>query len=89
MNNANTSPAASERHGYRRSTVASALFALLLALGAGVALTGCEDQGPAEKAGERIDQAVEETGDEIDEAAEEAGDAVEEAADEIEEETDG
>lgn len=37
----------------------------------------CESEGPAEKAGETVDQAIEETGD----AIEEAGDAVEKATD--------
>jgi hypothetical protein len=73
------------RGNKRSPKISSALFALLLALGGGVALTGCEEQGPAEKAGEKIDDAVEDAGDKIDEA----GDSVEEAADEVEEETDG
>lgn len=42
------------------------------------AITGCEEEGPAEQAGEKIDNAMEDTGD----AIEEAGDNVEEAADE-------
>lgn len=62
----------------RGPRMTGALFALLFALGGGAVLTGCEEQGPAEEAGE-----------EIDEAAEEAGDAIDEAAEEIEEETDG
>lgn len=41
----------------------------------GFVAIGCEKKGPAEKAGEKIDQAVEDAGDQI----EEAGDAVEEA----------
>lgn len=73
----------------RSPRITSALFALLFALGGGAVLSGCEEQGPAEEAGEEIDDAVEEAGEEIDEAAEETGDAVEEAAEEIEEETDG
>ncbi|HMB38381.1 MAG TPA: hypothetical protein VKO85_04815 [Wenzhouxiangellaceae bacterium] len=72
----------------RSPKMTSALFALLFALGGGAVLTGCEQQGPAEEAGEEVDEAVEEAEEEIDEAAEEAGDAVEEAADEVEEETD-
>ncbi|MDT8409278.1 MAG: hypothetical protein RQ741_06740 [Wenzhouxiangellaceae bacterium] len=56
----------------------SALFALLFALGGGAVLTGCEDKGPAEEVGEKID-----------EAAKEAGDKIEDAVDEVEEETDG
>lgn len=51
-------------------------LALTLLLGGGV-LVGCEDQGPAEEAGEQID-----------ETAEEAGDAMDDAADEVEESVD-
>lgn len=49
------------------------LFALLLALSVSV-LAGCEEQGPAEEAGEDIDETFEEAEEEIDEA----GDEVEE-----------
>jgi predicted small lipoprotein YifL len=49
-------------------------------------LAGCEKEGPAERAGENIDEAVEDmqqsaesTGDKIKESLEEAGDEVEEA----------
>lgn len=66
-------------HATRTGTrISAALFALLFALGGGAMLTGCEDQGPAEEAGEEIDEAVED-----------AGDAIEDAGDEVEEETDG
>lgn len=41
-----------------------------------VALPGCEKQGPAEKAGESIDNAAEKAGDQI----EKAGDAVKDTA---------
>ena len=47
--------------------VVSALF---------VALPGCEKQGPAERAGESIDNAAEKTGDQI----ENAGDAIKDTA---------
>jgi hypothetical protein len=47
--------------------VVSALF---------VALPGCEKQGPAERAGESIDNAVNKTGDQI----EKAGDAIKDTA---------
>lgn len=46
------------------------LFALLLALSVTV-LAGCEDQGPAEEAGENIDETMEEAGDEMEEGADE------------------
>ena len=41
-----------------------------------VALPGCEKEGPAERAGESIDNAVEKTGDQI----EKAGDAIKDTA---------
>lgn len=54
------------------------LAAGLLALWLG----GCERQeGPMEKAGRNVDEAVEEAGDKAEEAMEEAGDAIEEATD--------
>lgn len=42
-----------------------------------VALSGCQQEGPAEKAGESIDQATESLG----ESVEDAGDAIQDAAD--------
>ncbi|MEO8039485.1 MAG: hypothetical protein ABI794_11980 [Betaproteobacteria bacterium] len=53
-------------------------IATMLALGvafAGAGLTGCKQEGPAETAGKKVDQAVEKTGD----ALEKAGDKVEDA----------
>jgi hypothetical protein len=44
---------------------------LLVSLG----LIACENEGPAERAGERIDEAVEEAGDQLEEAAEKAEEA--------------
>lgn len=55
----------------------------------GLMIAGCsEEQGPAEKAGEQIDQAMEKAGDEIEEATDEMGGEAEEAGDTMEEETD-
>lgn len=59
------------------STLRSILLGLALAAGS-LALVACEQQGPAEEAGENLDEAVEE-----------AGDKMEDAADEAEEETEG
>ncbi|MGM0914467.1 MAG: hypothetical protein ACQEXC_02650 [Pseudomonadota bacterium] len=54
--------------------LALALLAGLLALG----LAACQDEpGPAEEAGQEIDQAMEDAGDEV----EEMGDAIEDASD--------
>ena len=54
------------------------LCALMLALSVGM-LAGCEEQGPAEEAGEEIDEAVEEAGDEMEEAADEVEEEVDDA----------
>lgn len=60
-------------------------FALILAA---TLLTGCEsNDGPAEKAGEKIDNAIEDTSETIDSAVEETGEKIEEAGDKLREET--
>ncbi|MDT8310456.1 MAG: hypothetical protein RQ732_03320 [Methylophaga sp.] len=53
--------------------------ALLLAfvIGSLGMVSACEDQGPAEKAGEQIDESIEESADEL----EEAGDELDESTD--------
>ena len=53
----------------------SALAAALLLAFAMVGLSACEKKGPAERAGEAVDKAVENTG----EAVKEAGDKVKDA----------
>ncbi|MEW6157092.1 MAG: hypothetical protein AB1813_06640 [Verrucomicrobiota bacterium] len=65
------------------------LKSLLLAmtLGWAIGLTGCA-HGDAERAGERIDDAMGTAGDRIEDAAEETGEAIEDAADEVEDELD-
>lgn len=63
---------------FGRPRLNSALLALVLALGGGAMLTGCDNDGPAEEAGEEIDEAVDD-----------AGDALEDAADEVEDAADG
>lgn len=73
--------------------VASFSLAILL-------LSGCEREGPAERAGEQMDEAaegtrrvvpgegpVERAGKEVDDAVEAAGDKIEDAGDKIERET--
>ncbi len=57
--------------------VRSLALAMFLVLSGGVFLTACDNQGPAEEAGENIDDAVDDAGD----AAEEAGDEAEDAVD--------
>ena len=52
-------------------------------------LTGCEEQqGPAERAGESIDQTMEDTGDVMENAADDAEDSIEDIGDELEDATD-
>ncbi len=60
-----------------------AALALLFAIG----LSACE-KGPAETAGERIDNAAENAGDKIEDATDKAGDKLEAAGDKIEDKTD-
>ena len=51
-------------------------------------LAACDrSAGPAEQAGERVDQAVEETREQVEQAAEKVGETVEQAGDAVREET--
>jgi hypothetical protein len=51
-----------------------------------IGLGGCpEEEGPAERAGEEIDEAMEEAGEEAEDALEDAGDTMEEAGEELKE----
>jgi len=63
------------------------LIALLIFPLAG-GLVACEKEGPAERAGEKIDEAVDEAGDKMEQAGEKVDDAVEEAGDKVEQATD-
>ncbi len=64
---------------------------LFLYLAVGAMLTmplyGCEQEGPAERAGEEAAEAVDEAAEETGEAAEEAGEELEEGAEETRERT--
>lgn len=51
-------------------------------------LTACEKKGPAEQAGENIDNATENLGDKIEDATDNAGDKLETAGDKVENATD-
>ncbi|MFP4638967.1 MAG: hypothetical protein ACLFMY_00850 [Guyparkeria sp.] len=65
----------------------NALIALMMATG--LTIAGCgEEEGPAEEAGEQIDETMEESGDAAEETTDEIGGEVEEGGDEVEEETD-
>jgi hypothetical protein len=53
-----------------------------------VMLGGCEKQGPAEQAGENLDEAVDEMQEKAEDAGDKAKEKMEQAGDEIEEATD-
>jgi len=48
------------------------ILAVFMVLSTGSVLTGCNNDGPAESAGERIDNAADKAGDTIEEACEDA-----------------
>lgn len=56
---------------FARRTALVAAFALA----AGVSLAACEEEGPAEQAGESIDESAEEAGEAVEEAGEEVQDS--------------
>jgi hypothetical protein len=63
-------------------------FLIALLLGClSFAVVSCEREGPAEKAGKKIDQTVEKTGDKIEEAGEAIKEKAEEAKEEVKEKT--
>lgn len=57
--------------------------ALALILFAAIFAYACAEKGPAEKAGEKIDDAVSETADAVEEAGEDIEEAAEEVADKV------
>ncbi|MFA4918474.1 MAG: hypothetical protein WC581_04395 [Thermodesulfovibrionales bacterium] len=52
-----------------------------------VSFTACKKEGPAERAGKKIDETVQKTGEKIKESAEKAGDKIEEAGEKVKEAT--
>ena len=61
------------------------LFAMMFAASMSFAMVGCEEEGPAERAGEDIDRQTENTREEMNDKAREAGEEIEEAGDEMNE----
>lgn len=61
----------------------AALATLLLATP--LTLTACDNKGPAERAGEKIDDAAEKAGDKLEDAREKAGEAVDDLRDKADE----
>jgi len=52
-----------------------------------VSFIACKKEGPAERAGKKIDEAVEKAGEKTKDAVEKAGDKIEEAGDKVKEST--
>jgi predicted small lipoprotein YifL len=52
-----------------------------------IGITACQEKGPAEKAGEKIDNAAEDLGNKIEDATDKAGDKLEEAGDKVKDAT--
>jgi hyperosmotically inducible protein len=55
-------------------------FTVLFLATAGLALAGCDTEGPAERTGEQIDQGVERAGEQMEQAGERAGEQLEQPA---------
>lgn len=66
------------------SAIKTVLFTLTLMLSS-LVLISCDD-GKAENAGEKIDNAIEDAGDSIEEAANDTGRAIEDACEEVSDE---
>lgn len=62
------------------------IFILMMVFGSALILTGCEE-GPAEQAGENLDNAVENAAENAEDAVENAGDAAENAGDAVQDAT--
>jgi hyperosmotically inducible periplasmic protein len=66
---------------------------IMLPISASIAMmlgaVGCEQEGPAERAGERIDHAAERAGDKIEQAGDTAAEKIEEAKKGAEDKTGG
>lgn len=64
------------------------LFLVLITAFFIIGLSGCPEEGPAERAGEKIDEAVQDAGEKAEETGEKAGEAMEEAGDKAEDAAD-
>lgn len=73
-------------HETYRSVTAGRVLAISF-FSAAMTLVGCQQQGPAEKAGQKIDQAAENAGQKIDQMTKEAGKKIESAKDAVADKT--
>lgn len=69
------------KNNYLKSALLVSLLASMMALSA------CEQDGPMEQAGEKIDNTADKAGDALNDAADDASDSLESAADEIKDAT--
>lgn len=75
---------------HTRSRFEMALFAVALAMVLGLGLTGCEQKGPVEQAGEEVDEAIdtlkngrESTANKVDDAVDDVRSGAEKARDDL------
>ncbi|HSO81341.1 hypothetical protein [Thiocapsa sp.] len=61
--------------------ISTMLFPVAVSIAMMLGAVGCEQEGPAERAGEKIDHAAERAGDKIEQASEKAADKIEDAKD--------
>ncbi|WP_296696649.1 hypothetical protein [Thiocapsa sp. UBA6158] len=59
--------------------ITAKLFTFAVSIALLLGAVGCEQEGPAERAGEKIDHAAERAGDKIEQASEKAADKIEDA----------
>lgn len=63
-------------------------YLIVPALALAAVLGGCDREGPAERAGENIDNATERAGEKIESATDKMGDKIEDAGDRVQDKTD-
>lgn len=59
--------------------ISTMLFPVAVSIAMMLGAVGCEQEGPAERAGEKIDHAAERAGDKIEQASEKAAEKIEDA----------
>lgn len=65
-----------------RAWMVAAMAGGVLAMAA-LAAPGCEEEGPAERAGESLDEGIDDAGDALDDAGDDLDDAVDDAGDDL------
>lgn len=63
--------------------ITNMLFPVAVLLAVMFATVGCDREGPAERAGEKIDHAAERAGDKIEDASEKAAEKIEDAKEDV------